>query len=80
MLLVTVREWYPTKRPKHCDHFQIYCASPSVFCLFVIHPLELSGKYEQTTSSETGETLRENEVNFANEISLPYSAGLFNMP
>jgi hypothetical protein len=30
-LLVTVVGWYRTKRPMHCDHFLIYCASPSQF-------------------------------------------------
>jgi hypothetical protein len=26
-LLITVTGWYRTKRPKHCGHFMISCAS-----------------------------------------------------
>jgi hypothetical protein len=36
-----------TKRPLHCSHFLIYCASPCEFSSFLTHPLELSGKYQK---------------------------------
>jgi hypothetical protein len=47
MLLVTVTGWYRTKCPMHCGLFLMYYASSSEFYLFVIHPPELSGKYQQ---------------------------------
>jgi hypothetical protein len=34
----------------------------------------------ETHGSESGETWREMSVNFAGEVSLPYSAGIFKMP
>jgi len=58
----------------------IYCASPSEFLSFLIHPPELSGNYQQRhLVAKQGETWREMSVNFAGEVSLSYSAGIFNM-
>jgi hypothetical protein len=47
----------------------MYCASPSKLFSFLIHPPELSGKYEQThLVVKQGETLQEMSVNFAGEV------------
>jgi hypothetical protein len=49
----------------HYHHFLIYCSTPSDLS-FLIHPPELSGKYQQRhLVVERGETLRETAVNFA---------------
>jgi hypothetical protein len=29
LVTISVTGWYRTKRPMHCDHFLVYCASPS---------------------------------------------------
>jgi hypothetical protein len=52
LLTLNAKGWYPTKSPMHCGHFLINCSSPSDFKSFLIHPLELSGKYQQTPCSE----------------------------
>jgi hypothetical protein len=62
-------------------HFLIDCASQSEFLSFLIYLPKLSGKYEQRHfGAKQGETWREIFVNFALEVSLSYSAGIFSMP
>jgi hypothetical protein len=47
----------------------------------MIHPPELSGNYQQRhLVAKQGKAWREMAVNFANEVSISYSAGIFNMP
>jgi hypothetical protein len=62
----------------HCGHFLIYCASPSEFQSFLIHSPELSGKYRQRhLAAKKGETWQEMSLNFAGEVYLSYSTGIF---
>jgi hypothetical protein len=69
-----VTRWYRTRRTKHCDHFLIYCALPA----WVHHSsLEVTSRH---LVAKQGETWREMAVNFADEVSLSYSTGSFNMP
>jgi hypothetical protein len=46
-LLVTATGWYRLKRPIHRGNFLIYCASASEFKSCLIHPLDLSRKYQE---------------------------------
>jgi hypothetical protein len=55
-----------------------YCASPSEFWSFLIHPPELSGSNLQTPSSEAGETWREMAMDFA-DLSISFILNS-NMP
>jgi hypothetical protein len=65
----------------HCGYFLIYYASPSEFLSFLIHPPELYGKYQQRyLVAKLGGTWGEMSVNFSDEVSLSYSAGIFKMP
>jgi len=46
-----------------------------------MHPPELSGNnQERHLVAKQRETWREMSVNFDDEVSLSYSAGIFNMP
>jgi hypothetical protein len=45
--LVTVTGVVSYKASHACDHFLIYCESPSDLKSFLIHSLQLSGKYQQ---------------------------------
>jgi len=56
-------------------------APPSELQSFLFHPPEISrSKQQGHLLAKQGETLREMAVKFANEVSLSYSAGFFNMP
>jgi hypothetical protein len=80
-LLVTVTVWFLTKRPLHCDHLMIYFTSPSEFKSLLIHEPELSGKHQKRhLVAKQGETWREISLHSADEVSLSYSAGIFNIP
>jgi hypothetical protein len=72
-----VARWYRTRRPKHCDHFLIYCALPA----WVHHSSFIQRSSLAVTSrhlvAKQGETWREMAVNFADEVSLSYSTGFF---
>jgi hypothetical protein len=60
----------------HCTNCMIYCASPSEFYSFLIHPPELSGKYHYADIVvETRETWREMAVNFAYKYHRSYLHG-----
>jgi hypothetical protein len=69
--------WYRTKRPIHFDHYPIYCVSSSELKSFLIHPPEISGKYQQTPSRKAGETRQEMPANFATKYLFSHSAGFF---
>jgi hypothetical protein len=48
--------------------------------VFLIQPPELSGKYQQRHGGrEARRNLAKKSVNFVGEVSLSYSAGIFNM-
>jgi hypothetical protein len=79
-VLVTVTGWYPTKRLMHCGHLLICCASPSWVQSFLIHPPDLSGKYQQRhLVVKQGETWRVMSANLAGEVCLSYRAGIFKI-
>jgi hypothetical protein len=77
VFLVTVTGWYHTNRSMHCGHFLIYCASPSEFRSFLIHPPGLYEKYQQRQLvAKQGEIWWEMPVTFAGEECLWYSTGI----
>jgi hypothetical protein len=79
MFLVTVRRWYHTKHPMNCNHFVIFVRlHPNSSHSWFIHQSSLENtRREETPSSESEETWREITVNFADEISVSYSTGIF---
>jgi len=73
-LLAIVMEWYRTKRPMHFGHFYI------LFVLIWVLIIPDSCKYQlETESSKPAEIWREMSVNFAGEVSVSYSTGIFKM-
>jgi hypothetical protein len=77
-LLVTGTGWYCTKRPKTCGHFLIYCVP--MWVLIIPESSTSLANINRHLVAIEGKTLREMFVNFAGEISLSYSTGIFNMP
>jgi hypothetical protein len=77
-VLVTVTGWYHTKCPMHCGHF-VTILRPYLSSNHSLFTQQLSCKYQQAPSSESGEIWQEVAVNFVGKISLSYAAGFFNM-
>jgi hypothetical protein len=74
LLLVTLTGCYHTKRPMHCSHFFIYCASQVV----IIPDTFISALWLQQRHSSKAGSWREMSLNLANVVSLSYSAGILN--
>jgi hypothetical protein len=77
-LLVAVTGWYRTTCPMHCGHFSDLLCVP-VWVLIIPHSSTRALIAAETSTSEAG-SWREMYSNLADEASVPYSTGIFNIP